>query len=182
MRRYSSRIFTAWVLFGLGAATWFGCQVDTETLYVDPAVDVAVTANYVPEGEPAVDVGFYVEQLYKPLADGDECPVVHGLQGGTWTMPAVRIRGIDIQAKVRIDVVTETGEQVGMLEQSVAFVLADDGWVEVQALPVPIQHAPPNESAPIDDLFGQKATMTVHVEDAEGRAADKTVSVVLSEG
>ncbi len=149
---------------------------------VDPNVDYGDELAYVPSGTPTVEVGFYVEQLYKPLKNGDSCAIVFGLQGGTWTMPAVRIIGIASPANVTAQLRTDAGEVLGDVESRETFFLATDGWLEIQALAVPAQHAPPNENKPIDDVFGKPGKLTVAVTDDDDRSADFSVSVVLDEG
>ena len=160
----------------------FGCDAHVETIYVDPIVDFGDAEDYVPSGKPTVDLGFYVEQLYLPLDDGDECPVVHGLQGGTWSMPALRSLGIDMKTDVLCTIITEADEQVGKAETNETFVLATDGWLEVQAMPIRVRHAAPNKQAPIDDLYGQTATLSCTVTDDEGRSDTVAREIVLSEG
>lgn len=158
------------------------CEVDTQVIYVDPVVDFGDRAAYVPSGKPTVDIGFYVEQLYLPLGEEDDCPVVYGLQGGTWSMPALRTLGIDITAHVICSVVTDGGEVVGAADVQESFVLATDGWLEIQALPIEIRHAPPHEADDIDDLIGQGATLSCTVTDDADRSDTRTLHVTLSEG
>jgi hypothetical protein len=158
-----------------------GCDRVVGFRLVDPPIDVGDAGPAVPSGEPEVALGFYAEQLLDKLRDGDACPIVHGLQGGTWTMPAVRTTGLPSPALVTCDVLTQAGELVGHVEAMQPFVLATDGWLEVQAFPVPIVHAPPGEALPIDDLYGAHATLTCSVE-AGDRAASASVEVILVEG
>ncbi len=158
------------------------CGENVTKRVVDPNVDYGDELAYVPSGTPTVDVGFYVEQLYQPLKNGDACPIVFGLQGGTWTMPAVRIIGIASPANVTAELRTDAGEVLGKVESRETFFLATDGWLEIQALAVPAQHAPPNENKPIDDVFGKPGKLTVTVTDEDERSADFSVPVVLDEG
>ena len=149
--------------------------------YVDPPVDRGDAGQFEPTGTPEVDIGFYVEQLYVPLYDGDPCPIVQGLQGGTWTMPAVRTQGIGTPADVTCSLVTESGVTLGSAtSEAHTFYLATDGWLEVQSFPVPVE--PPDDAAGLEALYGQSATLGCTVEDAAGRSATRNVQVVLSEG
>ena len=167
---------TAWT--ACVATLLVGCGGDVEKRYIDPKVDYGDELAYEPTGDPVVDLGFYVEQLYRPLANGDSCPVVHGLQGGTWSMPAARIRGIASPARVVGSIVTEQGQRVGEVDAEERFFLATDGWLEVQSLPIPVE----DESGTISFLYGQSAVLECTVTDAEGRSAHRAVHVVLTEG
>lgn len=180
MRTLPSRWTTLSVALALGAS---GCLVDTVYVDVDPPVDYGDEPAYVPSGEPTLEIGYYDEQLYAPLRDGGECPIIFGLQGGTWTMPALRAKGVDTTLTVHCTLVTEADEQLGeAIERNVRFYLAPDGWIENQAFPVPAVHAPPNEADPIDDLYGQDATLACSVRDSEERTAEASVRCTLVEG
>lgn len=149
---------------------------------VDPQVDYGDLPAYVPEGEPRMEIGYYVEQLYLPLRDGDGCPVIYGFQGGTWTMPAIRLQGVASLAELECSLVTDADERLGDVVSEERFYLAPDGWVELQAHPVPAAHPPPRELDPVDDLYGMGATLRCAVTDPDGRTADFSVACVLEEG
>jgi len=155
---------------------------ETVIVDVDPQVDYGDEPAYVPVGEPSLELGYYVEQLYQPLRDGDGCPIIYGFQGGTWTMPAVRIQGINSVAMLDCDLVTGSGEVLGAVVSRERFYLAPDGWVEIQAHPVPAAHAPPNETNSIGDLYGMNATLRCRATDSEARTAERTIMCVLEEG
>ena len=161
-----------------------GCGGEPERVFVDPPIKVSEGLIVDPvSGDPAVELGFYNEQLYSSLADGEEAPVVFGLQDGRWTMPAIRITGIGSPATVSCTVVVvATSEQVSQVEEKARFVLSPDGFLEVQSFPIPIIHAAPNEEAAIDDLFGVDADISCSVVDKEGRGSSVTVRVTLVEG
>ncbi len=159
-----------------------GCTVPAcETTLIDPAVDYGDEPPYVPEGEPHLELGYYTEQLYAPLEEGDACYVIFGLQGGTWTMPALRASGVLADLVVQCSLTTDAGEPLGATDEPQRFYLAPDGLIEVQAFPVPVTHAPPREADPIDDLFGQRATLECRVVDTEGREATASVDCVLEQ-
>ncbi|MDP6943810.1 MAG: hypothetical protein QF464_06630 [Myxococcota bacterium] len=173
-------ILTALMFFGI---TGVACEVVVGYRMVDPEVDLETLDSGLDiTGEPGVDVGFYHEQLYDPLHDGDDCPVVHGLQGGTWIMPALRIEGIFPFATTACTLTMETGEVVGQVSATTRFFLATDDKYEVQAFPVPVIHASPNEAEEIDDLFGLNATLDCTVIDSEERSGTVTRELVLVEG
>ena len=106
-----TRLMFALVLVATTAAA---CEVVVGYRLVDPPVDLeALDFDIEITGDPGLDMGFYHEQLYEPMHDGDDCPVVNGLQGGTWVMPALRIEGIYPFADAACSLVMETGEVVG---------------------------------------------------------------------
>ena len=164
------------------ALTLAGCDWGTGVLLVDPKVDLSSwDGGFKIEGEPHVEMGFYIEQLYQPLGDGEPCYVGWGLQGGTWTMPAVRTKGIGTPATIRCTVETDAGELVGEVASKTPLFLTPDRYLEVQAYPIPITHAPPDEEADIDDLYGQMATLSCEVEDLEGRSSSVVYHVEIVE-
>jgi len=168
--------FTAMLVL-LGACT-------QEVIYrqVDPSVDYGDEEGLLLTGDPEVELGFYSEQLYRPLSHGDDCPIVRGLQGGTWTMPAVRIRGIGSPAVVACRLVSANGEVLGQTNARERLVRTPDGWLELQTYPVPVQHAAPLEAAPISDLFGAAATLSCSATDNAQRTSSSQVRVMLREG
>ena len=158
------------------------CDVAVDTRYVDPTIQLApgyVVATV--EGDPFVELGYYDEQLYKALEDGGDCPVGFGLQGGTWTMPAVRTQGIAALATIMCTLVTEAGESIGEVNAKQQFYLTPDGFLEIPFFPVPVTHEEPNQEDPITDLYGQMATIRCSVEDGDGNTSSATVNVVIVE-
>ncbi len=156
-----------------------------DPLYVDPDVVLADAPDAPPPSGPAeVTLGFTEGDAFDPLAPGDPCVVVWGLQGGTWTMPTIRMKGIDAFATVACELTTDGGEVVGRATGKTRFFPAlDDGSrLEVQYYPIPVYHAPPNEGAPVDDLYGQPATLSCRVTDAAGRTEAAAVAVVITSG
>ncbi|RLB47287.1 MAG: hypothetical protein DRJ42_25710 [Deltaproteobacteria bacterium] len=109
----------------------FSSSCTTLVVDVDPLVDYGDQPAYVPEGEPEMEFGYYLEQLYLPLRDGDGCPIIFGFQGGTWTMPAVRVQGIASLAELDCSLITAVGEVLGDVVSEERFYLAPDGWVEI---------------------------------------------------
>ncbi len=163
------------------ASSWAsGC--DVETVYVDPPVVQDGSVKIEVTGDPFIEVGFYNEQLYKALSSQGDCPIVHGLQGGTWSMPAIRTQGIARQALLSCSIVTAEGETVGEAALDASFYATTDGFFEVQAFPIPIKHEDDEATPEIDDLFGTAATMTCFAEDSEGRSDATSVEVILTEG
>ncbi|MEC9071132.1 MAG: hypothetical protein VX938_02080 [Myxococcota bacterium] len=161
-----------------------GCDaLNPGVLYVDPAIDLSgYDGGFVIEGDPHLEMGFYIEQLYQPLDDGEPCYVAWGLQGGTWTMPALRTKGIGTPATVSCTMVTETGELVSEVVSKSQLYLTPDRYLEIQAYPIPVHHPAPNEQEPIDDLYGLTATLECEVKDEDGRAKSVVYDVEIVEG
>jgi hypothetical protein len=157
--------------------------VEPTVVYADPAIDLGdYSGGFVVEGEPEVYLGFYVEQLFAPLNEGDACPVAWGLQGGTWTMPAIQTRGIGSPGVVHCTLIAETGEVLGDVESESPLYLTPDLYLEIQAYPVPVTHEPPNETEPIEDLYGVGATLTCSVTGPRDEVGEASVQVEIVEG
>ena len=157
------------------------CDVATEIVYVDPTI--VISDDYYIEpvtGDPTVFLGLYVEQLYQDLNDGDDLPVVWGLQGGTWTMPCIRIVGIASRATVNCSLTMDSGEVVGQVKAKTNFFLAADGYLEYHSFPIPVTYE--IEELPIDDLYNQEATLQCTVSDDEERSNGMTVPVIIIKG
>ena len=150
-------------------------DVDPETTWDPAASKVAY------EGEPELELGFYKEQLYTPLEEGSPCPVVYGLQGGTWTMPAVKTLGITPMAWVACSMVTDSGEEVGSTELRAQFFRGTENYFEIQSFPIPVFHTGDLVGQPIDDLYGQSATLTCSATGDAGGQATYSVRVVIVE-
>jgi len=166
-------------LTALSALLLLGC--DFGVVYVDPPVSYE-RGGLVIEGDPFVELGYDHEQLYTPLVDGNDAPIVRGLQGGNWTHPTIRTKGIGTPATIDCSVVTDDGEQVGLAKSRQSFFVTADGDLEFQSYPIPIFHTDDNKGPEIDDLYGVGAQLTCRVADDEQRSASASASVVLTEG
>jgi hypothetical protein len=156
---------------------------DFGIVYVDPPGVERGHGGLIIEGEPHVELGIYHEQLYEPFGDSSACPIVHGLQGGTWTHPAIRIQGIAPQAVVDCTLkTTASGELVGAAKAVSQFFVTPEGQFEVHSYPIPIVHTDRDEGPGIEDLFGQKATLSCSVSDDQERHSQASVTVELIEG
>jgi hypothetical protein len=153
---------------------------DGAYLPVDPPVSLA-DAGPRASGPPHAEVGLYVSDRYQALAPGSPLPVVNGLQGGMWTMPVIRITGMGSFGTVDCALVMASGEQVGATRTKTKFFPAPGGAYEALNFPIPVFH-PEREGAPIDDLFGQTATLTCSVEDASGAQAGFSIALELVAG
>lgn len=134
-------------------------------------------------GDPEISLGFSdSEGSYQALRDGDSAPVIWGLQGGTWTMPILRTRGIASPTNLSASLTQRDGEHLGSWEVVETSFQLTQGWLQTSQFRLPVQHAPPFEYESVEDLYGASATIEVHAWDAEERAADLRVEVVLVEG
>lgn len=156
-----------------------GCD-ETLIHWVDPPVKLASAGSDADEGPPELMIGFSGEGGFATLEAAPALVVIHGLQGGTWTMPTVRTRGVGSFATITCQVTTDAGEAIGAIEARVKFLPSLDGPLEVLGFPIPIAHAAPNEAQPIEDLYGQGAIIACAVADGAGRAADATYHVTVT--
>jgi hypothetical protein len=172
-----------WVVaVALGTLGWSCPAQEVVTRQVDPAVDYGDNQLTAVTGTPTLEVGYYQEQLYVPLRPGDLLPVVFGTQGGTWSMPAVRSRGVGAPVWLECTLTTLAGERLGQARAREQPVPTNDGWLEVEVLPIPVTHAPPREADPITDLYGLEATLACSEEDDAARRATISLQLVLKEG
>jgi hypothetical protein len=127
---------------------------------------------------PELTVGYYSKIDFTPLDANSDCPVLWGLQGGNWTMPTLRARhfGPRIVASGKL---TLRDEELGRASADADLVDRGDGWWELTYLPIPVTHAPPNETAPIDDIYQQRAVLSISVVDQDQKTFDVEHGVVL---
>lgn len=147
--------------------------------------DLGAETELIAPGEPGITLGYYTVDGYQPLSTVAEARVLWGTQGGTWTMPSLRTRGIASPALVWGHVTLAPGdalaEVLGSTERQHAFTRAQDGSLESRTLALPIQHAPPRQFDSINDLYGQTALLSVMATDEQGRSAAVSVAVTLVE-
>lgn len=136
-------------------------------------------------GEPRIALGYYVDGVYQPLSATGEARVMWGTQGGTWTMPSVRLWGIASPALVAGTLLLTPGtgesELLGRSEHEYQFERSAEGFLECRLVAVPVQHAPPRQFAGIRDVYGQAALLSLTASDAQGRSATSSSSVTLVE-
>lgn len=133
-------------------------------------------------GPAMAELGFYFTDSYSALMPDDELPVVNGLQGGTWTMPVIRMENLGSFATVDCSItMVNTGEVVGFMKAKTKFFLSPDGFYEALNVPIPVFH-PDSEGSPIDDLYGQPATVKCSVTDRDNRVASFELVLTLIQG
>lgn len=165
-----------WLVISASAAV-VGCDGETEPRVVlvevpaSPPTDYGDEPEYVPSGEQRMTLGFYREQLFQPLSENALLPYRQAVQGGSWTYPAVRVQGIARDAQVEASLSLSDGTLVGQTESFESFAVSLDGWLEIQAFPVPVN--------PSLELDGQRGRLTVRAEDDEGRVAEKEAQITL---
>ena len=159
------------------------CDSVVDWRYVDPPITLAEDNSSLGE-PPQVSIGFKSVDtgVFEAMQDGDPLWVVHGTQGGTWTMPTLRTRGIGPLATVSCQLVTASGEMLPGAHTITRFFRTPDGSAEVPNFPIPVWHASPREGEPIDDLYGQQATLSCGVDDGDGHAGETSVEVILESG
>jgi hypothetical protein len=156
----------------LGLLLLAACGKPNDTDPVPPMVDA---------GPPRLELGYFYERTYDAFEPGDDLPVFHALQGGTWTMPALHFRGLATPVRIEAELVTEAGEKLGEIDQEHSFSSELEGWVEIKRLPIPATHEPPNEDDPIDDLFGQTATLSMTISDSADHSASASAEVIIAD-
>ena len=149
------------------------------------SVPEADDPELIAPGEPSLVLGYYVEDDYQPLSVTAEARVLWGTQGGTWTMPSVRIRGIAsptlVSGTLELAPDMVSSEVLGSSERELHFVRSADGSLECRAVAVPVQHAAPRQFESITDLYGQMALLSITASDAQGRSATSSSLVTLVE-
>ena len=154
------------------------CDTQTTVRYIDPYVAFEPPQKVDVSGVAELSVGLYVEQLYEELTEGANIPLIHGFQGGVWLMPALRIRGIASPATVTMTLDVVGGSRLTDSKSQANFLLASDGWLEVQAFPVRVDYA----TWKIEELYGLDGVLEVTVSDEEGRTASVLLTLRLIEG
>lgn len=173
-------------LLALGLAllgSGFGCDTATGVRWIDPPIVLADSSTGPTNVPPEVSLGFYDDAgQYSEVVEGGSLWIVWGTQGGNWSMPTIRTRGIGSLATVACKLVTDAGEALPGAVTRTKFFPTPDGSLEVPNFPLPIFHAAPREGDPIDDLYGQGATLDCTVDDGDGHVGRKTLGVALAKG
>ncbi len=173
LRRGSAALSFLAIAGALGA-----CDTETTIRYVDPYVEHEVAAVATVTGEAELDVGMFHEQFFDALSEGEDMPLIHGFQGGVWIMPALRIQGIASPATVSVALDVIGGSRICEAESKANFLLATDGWLEIQAFPARVDYA----TWKIHELYGLDAVLEVSVTDEDGRSDQVSLQVHLIEG
>lgn len=122
-------------------------------------------------------LGFSLDGSWTELAAGDPCWVIDGIQGGSWTMPGVRIDGLTPQITLSCELTSSTGELLG--ETEVRASLAEvDGTLEHEAIAVPVNPG----DASLDHLWSTDVALSCGAEDADGGRAAANYELVLEPG
>ena len=124
-------------------------------------------------GEPEVIIGLFDEQLFDELADGDDVPIVYGLQGGTWLHISVRVFGIHPDGEITVSL-----SDLATIEYPIQLIRTVEGFFEVYDVPIPVE---PPDGQDLTDLFGQEYTLTVSYS-SKDLSASATVKIILIDG
>ena len=157
-----------------------GCKAD-EIVFVDPPVKLVQGDIPKVTGEIFFELGFYYDGEYSRFEPGDPIPVVHGLQGGTWTMPTVRSGGLPAFGNIECLLETDGGELVGYVSSKSKFYLSPLGILQIDYFPIPVYH-PENPMESIDNLYGHSATLDCFFSQEDGEEEHFGVSVVIHGG
>jgi hypothetical protein len=157
-----------------------GCPAD-DIVFVDPPVKLEQDDTPKVTGEVFFELGFYYEGEYSRFEKGAPIPVVHGLQGGTWTMPTVRSGGLPAFGNIECLLETDAGELVGYVNAKSKFYLSPLGILEISNFPIPVYH-PENPMESIDDLYGQSATLDCFFSQEDGAEEHFGAGVIIHEG
>lgn len=125
-----------------------------------------------------MELGFRVDGEFHPVEDGGTWFVVHGFQGGLWTMPTIRARGFLDKADLDLRLVADDGEILGALSLRQRLSPAGGGWWQIRDLPVSVD-------LPVSDLpelAGRGAVVTCTLADDVGTVITRELDVVLDEG
>lgn len=134
-----------------------------EVLWVDPDVTL-IGQSDAALGPTALVLG-YRDPTFTELAELPTLPVVDGLQGGTWTMPTLRIASL-APALTTVCALTVGDETLGSTRlqvptrPSTTGPASGPGWVEIPDLPIAVSRAP---GLPLSALSGQSATLACEV-------------------
>jgi hypothetical protein len=162
------------------AAVISGCE--ERIVFVDPPIELEVRADAGGGGDPRLILGIFREQFFTPLQSGGSLPIIAGFQGGDWVMPAIRAVALAGAVDADATVTTADGEVVGILENAQDRLQPTaDGLAEIVGLPIPIRHAAPRASDPIDDLYGKMARLDLSLTDNGGTSASERLEVQLVE-
>ena len=146
--------------------------------------DLPVVVDGAPEpsyqaGPPALVPGSFEAEAFRPLAEGDPLPIVHGLQGGRWIHLAIRVRGVSRRTgRLTVEVSAPPGGDAPLVQntQEVRPTPAE-GWLEVRQTQLHV----PTSDVELADLDGRPVQLRVRYE-GEGVQVEATLSLVLLDG
>jgi hypothetical protein len=142
-------------------------------VYEDPAV-VFDQEDYdqAAQGDPGITLGIYEEQLFRELTAGDDVPVIHGSQGGTWVHLSIRVTGLPADGLIAASL-----GDVGSIRYGLKLTRSPDGFLEAFDIPVPVRVSEDE----LDALFGTQLTLTVSFK-VDDITVEASMPVTLAEG
>lgn len=152
------------LIFALCAGSGCGETV-YDDVYLDHPVEFDDDGSEIVVGEKFMTMGIFEEQLFREIEEGDDVPIIHGFQGGTWIHLSLRIGGMPPDGRVTV----ELGD-LGEISYGQRLARTPEGFLEVYDIPVPVR-LPEDE---LELLYGQELDLK-----AEFSSGTDTVSSVL---
>ncbi len=149
---------------------------------IAPLLVVLATAGCAGEGgpelDPAIELGFHRGGSYEVLREGGTCWVADAIQGGYWTMPAVRTQGLSDEGSVMCVLEDDQVGELGRETRHRFFDEADgeDGTLEIKQFLVPLLAV---DDPMYAELPGRTGRITCSVRDDDGVEIEAVISVVF---
>ena len=181
MCRPFTHLVSASLAIGLAAGLMLGPACTDELVWVDPDVTLVGQSDSA-LGPTALVLGYRANPNggvpgFAPLDELPSLPIVDGLQGGTWTMPTLRVASLAPSLTTECTL-TAGEETLGSTRLQLPTRPATTGpssgagWVEIPDLPIATNRAP---GLPLAELEGRPATLTCVVT-ASGLTATATAT------
>ena len=106
-------------------------------------------------GAVSLVVGVVRDEVFVPLEDGQDLPILRGFQGGRWIHVALRVTGVRNRGRVQLEA---TG--VGTAAYDIKLVRRE-GVLEVVDLPIPVGRQPALDDRQVDELAGRAVALKV---------------------
>jgi hypothetical protein len=153
------------------ALSLIGC-VEYNTVYRDLPVEFEEEEQNQTTDELSITMGLYEEQLFRPLDESSEVPVIQGFQGGTWVHLSIRVTGLPPDGMIRASL----GE-VGQIRYGIRLSRSPEGFLEAYDIPVPV----PLTEADLERFYGQEVTLKAEFS-ANGEAVSSELKIIVVEG
>lgn len=126
-----------------------------------------------------IELGRLQQGKFDAFERGDTVSVIHGVQGGTWIMPSIRLleaeSGGDFDARLALEDGTLLGET---RRPNARLTPAEDGGLVMQFLPVPVSNEP--EMPEVNSVDGASALLSVSYSRPCGPATMQEFHLTLS--
>jgi hypothetical protein len=126
----------------------------------------------------SLEIGWLDSGSFSAFESGNAIAVVHGVQGGTWVMPAIRFSGVTSGGSLSGTMTLDSGVLLGESHRpNVRLVNAADGSALLQSFPVPVGTAA--GSPDVSEVNGANALFVVTYEDSACGQVELALPVVL---